>query len=51
MLRISLRDEGKVIVDGAVPQSVGRTELCVENRVSILRGREVMAQLAYQLEF
>lgn len=42
-LRISLRDGEKMIVNGAVMRSVGRTDLVVENNVSLLRGREVMA--------
>lgn len=43
MLRIALRDGEKVVVNGAVLTSVGRTELRVENHAAILRGREVMA--------
>lgn len=42
MLRITLRDGEKAIVNGAVLRAVGRTQLAVENQVSILRGREVM---------
>ncbi|MFZ5746650.1 MAG: flagellar biosynthesis repressor FlbT [Pseudomonadota bacterium] len=42
MLRITLRDGEKAIINGAVIQSVGRTQLAIENRVAILRGREVM---------
>lgn len=42
MLRITLRDGEKAIVNGAVLRAVGRTQLVVENQVSILRGREVM---------
>jgi flagellar biosynthesis repressor protein FlbT len=42
MLRISLRDGEKVVVNGAVLKAVGRTDLIVENQVSILRGRQVM---------
>ena len=42
MLRISLRDGEKVVVNGAVLKAVGRTDLLVENQVSILRGRQVM---------
>lgn len=42
MLRISLRDGEKVVVNGAVLKAVGRTDLVVENKVAILRGREVM---------
>jgi flagellar protein FlbT len=41
-LCISLRDGEKMIVNGAVMRASGRVELAVENRVSILRGREVM---------
>lgn len=42
-LRISLRDGEKLIVNGAVLRAVGRTDLCVENNVALLRGREVMS--------
>lgn len=42
MLRITLRDGEKAIVNGAVLRAVGRTQILVENQVSILRGREVM---------
>ena len=42
-LRISLRDGEKMIVNGAVIRSVGRTEICLENRAAIMRGREVMS--------
>lgn len=42
MLRISLRDGEKIVVNGAVLKAVGRTDLVVENQVSILRGRDVM---------
>jgi flagellar biosynthesis repressor protein FlbT len=42
MLRITLRDGEKAIVNGAVIRAVGRTQFAVENQVSILRGREVM---------
>lgn len=42
-LRISLRDGEQVIVNGAVLRSIGRTDLCVENTVTLLRGREVMS--------
>uniref|UniRef100_UPI001952E735 flagellar biosynthesis repressor FlbT n=1 Tax=Enterobacter hormaechei TaxID=158836 RepID=UPI001952E735 len=42
MLRITLRDGEKAIVNGAVIRAVGRTQLAVENQVSILRGREIM---------
>ncbi len=42
MLRITLRDGEKAIVNGAVLCAVGRTQIAIENKVSILRGREVM---------
>jgi flagellar protein FlbT len=42
-LKISLRDGEKMIINGAVMRAIGRTELVVENNVSLLRGREVMA--------
>ena len=42
-LRISLRDGEKVIVNGAVLRSIGRTDLRVENNASVMRGRDVMA--------
>jgi flagellar biosynthesis repressor protein FlbT len=42
MLRITLRDGEKAILNGAVISAVGRTQLRIENTVSILRGREVM---------
>ena len=41
-LRISLRDGERMVVNGAVLQAVGRTNLCVENKAMILRGRDVM---------
>ena len=41
-LRISLRDREQMIVNGAVLRASGRVELEVENRVAILRGREIM---------
>lgn len=41
-LRISLRDGEKIIVNGAVLRAVGRMDLCVENNVALLRGRDVM---------
>jgi flagellar protein FlbT len=41
-LRISLKDGEKMIVNGAVLRAVGRTDLVVENQVSLMRGREVM---------
>ena len=42
-LRISLRDGEKMIVNGAVMRSVGRTDLCIENNAAILRGRDLMS--------
>jgi flagellar protein FlbT len=41
-LRISLRNGEPVIVNGAVLRSVGRTDIVVENKATILRGRDVM---------
>ena len=41
-LRISLRDGEKVIVNGAVLRSVGRTDLRIENGAMVLRGRDLM---------
>ena len=41
-LRISLKDGEKMIVNGAVMRAVGRTDLVVENKVALMRGREVM---------
>ena len=41
-LRISLRDGEKLIVNGAVMRSVGRTDLSIENNAAILRGRDIM---------
>ncbi len=42
MLRITLADGEKAIINGAVLRAAGRTQLCIENQVAILRGREVM---------
>ncbi|EIZ78746.1 flagellar biosynthesis repressor FlbT [Novosphingobium sp. Rr 2-17] len=42
-LRISLRDGEPMIINGALLRSVGRTDLSIENSVTVLRGREVMA--------
>ncbi len=42
-LCISLRNGEKMIVNGAVVRASGRVDLVIENRVSILRGREVMS--------
>ena len=41
-LRISLRDGEKMIVNGAVLRSIGRTDLSIENNAAILRGRDLM---------
>jgi len=41
-LRIALKDGEKVVLNGAVLRSVGRTELLVESRAALLRGREIM---------
>ncbi len=41
-LRISLRDGEKVVVNGAVLRSVGRTNLSIESKAAILRGRDLM---------
>lgn len=42
MLRITLHDGEKAIINGAVVKASGRTTLFIENKVSLLRGREVM---------
>ena len=42
-LRISLRDGEKMIVNGAVLRAVGRTDIVIENRASVMRGREIMS--------
>lgn len=42
MLRITLRDGEKAIVNGAVICASGRVQLAIENRVTVLRGREIM---------
>jgi flagellar protein FlbT len=42
-LRISLRDGEKMIVNGAVLRSIGRTDLSIENNAAILRGRDLMS--------
>lgn len=56
MLRITLRDGEKTIVNGAVLRAVGRVQICLENNAAILRGRDVMkpeeaTTLARQLYF
>lgn len=43
MLRIGLKDGEKIVVNGAVLRSIGRTDLLVESRAALLRGREIMA--------
>jgi len=42
-LRIALKDGEKVVLNGAVLRSVGRTELLVESKAALLRGREIMS--------
>lgn len=42
MLKITLRDGEKMVVNGAVLRAGGRTILWLENDAAILRGREVM---------
>ncbi|QJU57426.1 flagellar biosynthesis repressor FlbT [Sphingomonas sp. AP4-R1] len=42
MLKISLRNGERIIINGSVVQSVGRSMICVENDSAILRGRDVM---------
>lgn len=42
-LRISLRDGEKVVINGAVIRATGRTDLAIESKVTILRGREIMS--------
>mgnify|MGYP002779349636 CR=1 FL=1 len=41
-LRISLKDGEKVVINGAVLRSVGRTDLCIDSKAALLRGREIM---------
>ncbi len=43
MLRISLRDGEALVVNGAMLRAKGRTELVIENKVALLRGREIMS--------
>lgn len=43
MLRISLKDGEKIVINGAVLRSAGRTDIVLENDASVLRGRDVMA--------
>jgi len=42
-LQVSLRDGEKMIINGAVIRSIGRSSVQVENQATILRGREVMS--------
>ncbi len=42
MLKIRLRANEKIIINGAVLCASARTELSLENRAAVLRGREVM---------
>ena len=42
-LKISLRDGERLIVNGAILQSVGRAVISVENKAAILRGRDVIS--------
>lgn len=42
-LRISLKAGEQVIVNGALMRAVGRTNLCIESRAAILRGRDLMS--------
>jgi flagellar protein FlbT len=42
-LRIALRDGEKVVINGAVIRASGRTDLAIESKVTILRGREIMS--------
>jgi flagellar protein FlbT len=41
-LRISLKDGERIVVNGAVIRSFGRSNIGVENKAAILRGREIM---------
>lgn len=43
MLRISLKDGEKVVINGAVIVSRGRSSLTLENDVSLLRGKDIMS--------
>jgi flagellar protein FlbT len=42
-LRIALRDGERIVVNGAMLRSQGRTSLAIESRATILRGRDLMA--------
>lgn len=41
-LQIALRDGERIVVNGAVLRSRGRTELRVESKAAILRGKDIM---------
>lgn len=41
-LRISLRDGEQLVINGAVIRSSGRSNIMVENKCSVLRGRDIM---------
>lgn len=43
MLKLSLRDGEKVVINGAVLRSAGRSEILLVNEASVLRGRDIMA--------
>lgn len=43
MLKITLRDGEKMVVNGAVLRAAGRTSFWLENEASVLRGREIMS--------
>lgn len=42
-LRISLRDGERIVVNGAMLRSQGRTSLAIESKATILKGRDLMA--------
>ena len=42
MLKLSLRDGEKIVINGAVLRSAGRCEIILENDASVLRGRDSM---------
>lgn len=43
MLKIILKKDEKLVLNGAVLRAAGRTELYLENDAAVLRGRDVMA--------
>ncbi len=43
MLRITLRDQEKIIINGAVMRAAGNASIVLENRATILRGKDIMA--------